>query len=82
LVAKVFEIVGSPQNWGKMFGEWATERGLAKNADKMVKIITEPDGLERLRELRQVTPGSAKFRAGVAHVLTRGGEWAVDAVLD
>ncbi len=62
----------SPQKWGEMIEDWATERALSKNADKMAEIITSPGAAQRLKELRQLSPRSAQFRAGLAHLLTQG----------
>lgn len=80
--AKAAEIVGTPQRWGKMVGEWATERALRNKAAEVAKIITEPEALKELRQLRFVSPTGAKFRAGFAHIITRFGEGGVDAALD
>lgn len=80
--AKAAKIIGTPQQWGKMVEEWATERNLRSRADKVVNIITSPGALDNLKELKRLSPNSAKFRAGFAHLITRFGEAAADDALD
>jgi hypothetical protein len=63
----------SPQDWGKKINEWATERAFAKNADKLADIITSPQGMQQLKELRQMSPTSAKTWAAWSQLLTNYG---------
>ena len=58
-----------PQNWGQKVSEWAAERSLAKDAEKIANIITDPQGINKLKELRQLSPTSAKRWAGTAQIL-------------
>jgi hypothetical protein len=62
-----------PQNWGKMVSDWAVERRFANDADKIAQIITSPDGINRLKELRQMSPTSAQRWALTAQLLSRYG---------
>ena len=62
-----------PQNWGKMVADWAVERRFANDADKLAQIITDPSGIAKLRELRQMSPTSAKRWALTAQLLSRYG---------
>jgi hypothetical protein len=62
-----------PQNWGKMVADWAVERRFANDADKIAQIITSPDGINRLKELRQMSPTSAQRWALTAQLLSRYG---------
>lgn len=62
-----------PQNWGKMIADWAVERRFANDADKLANIITSPDGISRLKELRQMSPTSAKRWALTGQLLNRYG---------
>lgn len=68
-VARVAGTVLQPQNWGKMVSDWAVKRDASANADQLVQIITSPDGMARLRELRKMSPTSAKYWAGTAQLL-------------
>jgi hypothetical protein len=63
----------SPQDWGKKINEWATERAFSKNADKLADIITSPQGMQQLKELRQMSPTSAKTWAAWSQLLTNYG---------
>lgn len=63
----------SPQDWGRKINEWATERAFAKNADKLADIITSPQGMQQLKELRQMSPTSAKTWAAWSQFLTNYG---------
>jgi hypothetical protein len=63
----------SPQDWGRRINEWASERAFAKNADKLADIITSPQGMQQLKELRQMSPTSAKTWAAWSQLLTNYG---------
>ena len=69
MAAKIIGTGLSPQNWGTKISDWAAERSLAKDADKIANMITSPDGIKKLRELRQLSPTSAKRWAGTAQLL-------------
>lgn len=69
MAAKLIGTGISPQTWGTKISEWASERSLAKDADKIANMITSPDGMKKLRELRQLSPTSAQRWAGTAQLL-------------
>lgn len=73
ILARVVGTGISPQDWGKRINEWATERAFAKNADKLADIITSPQGMQQLKELRKMSPTSAKTWAGMSQLLTNYG---------
>jgi hypothetical protein len=54
----------------KFIADWAIRKDAAANADQISKIITSPDGITRLRELRQMSPTSAKYWAGLGQLLS------------
>jgi hypothetical protein len=54
----------------KALSDWAIKRDAAANADKIASIITSPDGIARLRELRQMSKTSAKYWAGLSQLLS------------
>lgn len=58
-----------PQNWGKMISDWAIRRDASANADQLANIITSPDGIERLKQLRKMSTTSAKYWAGLGQLL-------------
>lgn len=62
-----------PQNWGQKVSEWATERRFANDAENLARIITSPDGIDKLKELRRLSPTSAKRWAGLAQLLNAYG---------
>ena len=53
----------------KALSDWAIRRDAAANAGNIANIITSPDGINRLKELRQMSPTSAKRWAGTAQLL-------------
>jgi hypothetical protein len=73
IVAKIVGTGISPQDWGKKLNEYATERAFAKNADKLANIITSPQGMNDLKELRKMSPTSAKTWAAWSQFLTNYG---------
>lgn len=68
--AKALRTVISPQDWGRIVEDYATERAIRKHAGEMVKIIQSPDARALLQELKIISPESARFKAGVGHLLT------------
>jgi hypothetical protein len=73
MLARVIGTGISPQDWGRRINEWATERAFAQNADKLADIITSPQGMKDLKELRQMSPTSAKTWAAWSQFLTNYG---------
>jgi hypothetical protein len=69
LAGKMIGNVLSPQTIGTKISEWAIERSLARDANKVAEMITSPEGIKKLRELRQMSPTSAKRWAGTAQLL-------------
>lgn len=68
-IARTAGVALQPLNWGKMISDWAIKRDAAANAGNIANIITSPDGINRLKELRQMSPTSAKRWAGTAQLL-------------
>lgn len=68
-IARTAGVALQPLNWGKMISDWAIRRDAAANAGNIANIITSPDGINRLKELRQMSPTSAKRWAGTAQLL-------------
>lgn len=69
-----------PQDWGRMIEDWATERSMRGNASKMAEMVTSPEAMTKLRELRQLSPTSVKFRVGLGHFLVRFGGLGAEVV--
>lgn len=70
-MAAFARIVGgtiSPQDYGKFLKNWATERAFSKNAEQLANVITSKDGMNRLRELRKMSPTTPKFISGLAQL--------------
>lgn len=63
----------SPQDWGKTIGDWGRRKDASVNAAQYAEIITSPDAMKKLRQLRQLSPTSKKFIAGVAQLGTQYG---------
>jgi hypothetical protein len=73
MLARVIGTGISPQDWGRRINDWATERAFAQNANKLADIITSPQGMKDLKELRQMSPTSAKTWAAWSQFLTNYG---------
>ena len=54
----------------KFISDWAIRRDASANADQIASIITSPDGMARLKELRQMSPTSARYWAGLGQLLS------------
>jgi len=58
----------SPQLIGRTFKDWANERAFSKNAAQLAQIITSKDGMNRLRELKRMSPTTPKFASGLTQL--------------
>lgn len=53
----------------KILSDWAIRKDASANAANIANIITSPDGISRLKELKKMSPTSAKRWAGTAQLL-------------
>jgi hypothetical protein len=53
----------------KVLADWAIRKDASTNAEQLARIITSPDGISRLKELKKMSPTSAKRWAGTAQLL-------------
>lgn len=53
--------------------DWAEKRAFSKNAESMAKVITDPDGIKKLKELKRMSPTSIKYWSGLAQLFTTYG---------
>ena len=66
--AKVIESTLSPQSFGTRFSQWWTDVALGNHAEDLARIITSPEGLNRMKELKQLSPRSTTAIMGVAQL--------------
>lgn len=55
----------------KFVADWASERQFSKNAESIAGIITSPEGMAELRQLRKLSPTSVKFWSGLSQLATK-----------
>jgi hypothetical protein len=67
-----------PQNYGKLVADWAIKKDASANAANIANIITSPDGISRLKELKKMSPTSAQRWAGLAQLLSGAGILAIE----
>jgi hypothetical protein len=70
-LAAFAQVTGSaitPLKYGEFFKNWATERAFSNNAEQLANVITSKDGMNRLRELRKMSPTTPKFISGLAQL--------------
>ena len=70
-LAAFAQVTGSamtPLKYGEFFKNWATERAFSANAEQLANVITSKDGMNRLRELRKMSPTTLKFISGLAQL--------------
>jgi hypothetical protein len=48
--------------------EWASQRSFSKNAESLATIITNPGAMEKLRELKRLSPTSVQFWSGLSQL--------------
>jgi hypothetical protein len=64
----------SPQTWGPRIDAWLTEARLGKHAEEMARVMTSADGLNKLKQLRQMSSTDKRFVAGFASLFGIGKE--------
>lgn len=77
-VARTAGAALQPQNYGKLIADWAIRKDASANAANIADIITSPDGISRLKELKKMSPTSAKRWAGLAQLLSGAGILAIE----
>jgi hypothetical protein len=60
-------------NYGKKITDWAIKKDAANNAEKLADIITSPNAVDQLKQLKRMSPTSARFWAGLGQVLGDAG---------
>jgi len=53
----------------KFIADWASERQFSQNAESIAGIITSPDGINKLRQLRKLSPTSVQFWSGLSQLV-------------
>lgn len=56
----------SPQTMGARVGEWLQEVRLGNHAQNLAEVMTSPDGMKKLRELKRLSPNDQRFIAGAS----------------
>lgn len=51
---------------GSRLGEWLQEVRLGNHAEKLAELMTSPDGIKRLKELKRLSPNDQRFIAGAS----------------
>ena len=62
----------------KFVADWASERQFSKNAESIAGIITSPDGMNKLRQLRKLSPTSVQFWSGLSQLVVDSSAPAVE----
>jgi hypothetical protein len=65
--AELVRLVGGSINPSKWIN-FVNERAFSKNAEALANIITDPQGITRLRELRKMSPTSVEFWSGMSQL--------------
>lgn len=76
-----------------MGARWVTEplktvrdffqtRAFENNAASLAEIVTSPDGIARMRELRKLQPTQAKFWATLTQTLGEAGAFGIDQIME
>ncbi len=66
----------------KSLQNYFARESFLKNADVLAEIVTSPDGIARMRELKKLSPQQPKFWSGLAQVLASTGSFAVSEALE
>lgn len=57
----------------KFVADWATKRSFAKNAESLADIITSPDAMSKLKQLKKMSPTSPKYWSLFSQVVMQHG---------
>lgn len=79
IVAKVVRNI-NPATALNSLADWLTEKNLDKQASNVVQLVIsgDKDAIAKMRELRQVSPGSKRGLLLLGHLISRGGGAAVE----
>lgn len=66
----------------KSLQDYFSRESFMKNADVLAEIVTSPDGIARMRELKKLSPQQPKFWSGLAQALASTGSFAVSEALE
>lgn len=58
----------SPQAIGQRVANWISEVRMGNHAEKVAQVLTSPDGIKRLKELRQLSPRDQKAIAAMSNL--------------
>jgi len=75
-IAKTIRVTG----WPKLMEDWATEKSMAGNAEKMARLITSQNAMKNLKALKEVSPSSARAAVITAHFLGLGAEAGANVI--
>ena len=62
-------------------GQWIREVRLGNHAEKVAEIITSPQSMEKLRQLKKLSPRDARFIAGMNQLVGFGAQVGVRGVI-
>lgn len=65
MIGRVAQL-GSPQNIGSRVGEWLQEVRVGDHAEQLAQVMTSPQGMQKLRELKRLSPNDERFLAGAS----------------
>lgn len=68
-IGQVAQTVLSPQTIGTRAGQFLSDVRMGKYAEEMARVMTSPDAMKKLRQLRKMNPNDEKFIAGVSALL-------------
>jgi hypothetical protein len=69
LGTKIAKTAGNPLGVLKRIEEWIGEARTGRHAERLAQIITSPDAMQKLKQLRQLSSGDQQFIAGTAALL-------------
>jgi hypothetical protein len=58
----------NPLTWGPALKNWLQEVRVGSHAEKLAEVMTSPEGMKRLKELKQLSPNDKRFIAGTANL--------------
>jgi hypothetical protein len=66
----------------KTVRDFLQTRAFENNASSLAQIVTSPDGIQNMRELRRLRPTQAKFWATLTQSLAGAGAFGAEAFME
>ena len=66
--------IAEPQNWARDIGQWLNEARMGRHAEEMARVMTSPDGINKLKQLKQLSIMDKRLVSGFSSLFGVGNQ--------